>query len=95
MSWVFPGTGGVAPAAIPLDQLRARLVGHERVHAELRPDLDALLVHGPFPALPLLVFVGYGGASFSWQSGEKRHPLGDVTGAAAEIARYINRNASR
>ena len=39
--------------------------------------------------LPVWVFVGYGGAFYSWQNAEKRHPVADVEGAADVLAEYI------
>lgn len=59
------------------------------IQAELRPDMEALLIYRPGARLPLWVFVGYGGASFSWQSGQKRHPVDDVGGAAAVLTAYL------
>ncbi|WP_248962163.1 hypothetical protein [Sphaerisporangium perillae] len=60
------------------------------VAAELHEHMPALLLHRPDVGLPLWVFVGYGGAYFSWQSAEKRHPVADVPGAALALADYIN-----
>jgi hypothetical protein len=60
------------------------------VEAEVRETMPALLVHRPDVGLPLWVFVGYGGAYYSWQSAEKRHPVADVAGAALVLAEYIN-----
>ncbi|WP_214413922.1 hypothetical protein [Sphaerisporangium fuscum] len=59
------------------------------LRAELRASMPALLVHRPDVGLPLWVFVGYGGAYYSWQSAEKRHPVADVAGAALALAEYI------
>ncbi|MFC4588772.1 hypothetical protein ACFO8L_21970 [Sphaerisporangium corydalis] len=59
------------------------------VDAELRAAMPALLVHRPDVGLPLWVFVGYGGAYYSWQSAEKRHPVTDAAGAAMVLADYI------
>ena len=59
------------------------------VNADLRDNNSALLVRKPEPGLPVWVFVGYGGAYFSWQSAEKRHPVDDVEGAANVLAEYI------
>ncbi|MET8139420.1 hypothetical protein ABZU32_03805 [Sphaerisporangium sp. NPDC005288] len=59
------------------------------VDAELREQMPALLVHRPDVGLPLWVFVGYGGAYYSWQSAEKRHPVRDVAGAALALTDYI------
>jgi hypothetical protein len=59
------------------------------VNADLRDNNSALLVRRPEPGLPVWVFVGYGGAYFSWQSAEKRHPVDDVEGAANVLAEYI------
>jgi len=68
-----------------LAQLRDRLTSLG-VEAELLPDNSALIVRRPEPGLPVWVFVGYGGAYFSWQSAERRHPVGDVEGAASVLA---------
>ncbi|MEV1249871.1 hypothetical protein ACIBO2_28605 [Nonomuraea sp. NPDC050022] len=59
------------------------------VNADLRDNNSALLVRKPEPGLPVWVFIGYGGAYFSWQSAEKRHPVDDVEGAANVLAEYI------
>ncbi|MFD8531369.1 hypothetical protein ACFV0L_28505 [Streptosporangium canum] len=59
------------------------------VRAELRDNDTALMIPRPQVGLPVWVFVGYGGAYFSWQSAEKRHPVSDVPGAAQILADYI------
>ncbi|MGW4792252.1 hypothetical protein ACWEPC_07540 [Nonomuraea sp. NPDC004297] len=61
------------------------------VNAELRDNNTALMVHKPEPGLPVWVFVGFGGAYYSWQSAEQRHPTGDPGGAAKLLAEYIAR----
>jgi hypothetical protein len=71
-----------------LAQLRDRLTSLG-VKAELLPDNSALIVRRPEPGLPVWVFVGYGGAYFSWQSAERRHPVGDVEGAANVLAECV------
>ncbi len=59
------------------------------VDAVLRDNNSALLVHRPRPGLPVWVFVGYGGAYYSWQNAEKRHPVEDAEGAANVLAAYV------
>ncbi|MBT2233398.1 hypothetical protein [Nonomuraea sp. NEAU-A123] len=59
------------------------------VNAELRDNNSALMVHRPTSGMPVWVFVGYGGAYYSWQSAEQRHPVDDVEGAANVLAKYI------
>ncbi|MFC0864564.1 hypothetical protein ACFHYQ_19930 [Sphaerimonospora cavernae] len=60
--------------------------------AELRDNNTALMVSPPGGrGLPVWVFVGYGGAYFSWQSAEKRRPMADVAGAAQVLAAYVRR----
>ncbi|TDE42565.1 hypothetical protein E1295_27685 [Nonomuraea mesophila] len=59
------------------------------VHAVLRDNNSALMVHRAEPGMPVWVFVGYGGAYYSWQNAEKRHPVADVEGAADVLAEYI------
>ncbi|MEU8252040.1 hypothetical protein [Nonomuraea sp. NPDC048916] len=71
-----------------LVRLRDRLVDLG-VNAELRDNNSALMVHRPEPSMPVWVFVGYGGAYYSWQNAEKRHPVDDVEGAANVLAEYI------
>ncbi|NUW36041.1 hypothetical protein HTZ77_32170 [Nonomuraea sp. SMC257] len=71
-----------------LIRLRDRLASRG-VNAELRDNNTALMVHRPEPGLPVWVFVGYGGAYYSWQSAEQRHPVDDVEGAANVLAEYI------
>ncbi|WP_113699068.1 hypothetical protein [Nonomuraea lactucae] len=71
-----------------LIRLRDKLVGLG-VNAELRDNNSALMVHRPEPGLPVWVFVGYGGAYYSWQNAEKRHPVDDVEGAASVLAQYV------
>jgi hypothetical protein len=61
------------------------------VNAELRNNNSALMVHRPELGLPVWVFVGYGGAYYSWQNAEKRHPTSDPEGAANVLAEYIAR----
>lgn len=73
-----------------LIRLRDRLVGLG-VNAELRHNSTALLVHRPDPGLPVWVFVGYGGAYYSWQNAERRHPTSDVEGAANVLAQHVAR----
>ncbi|WP_156325341.1 hypothetical protein [Nonomuraea sp. SBT364] len=59
------------------------------VNAELRDNNSALMVHRPDPGMPVWVFVGYGGAYYSWQNAEKRHTVEDPEGAANVLAEYI------
>jgi hypothetical protein len=59
------------------------------VNAELRDNNSALMVHRPERGLPVWVFVGYGGAYYSWQNAEKRHPTSDPEGAANVLAECI------
>ncbi|NBE98556.1 hypothetical protein FE391_14575 [Nonomuraea sp. KC401] len=66
------------------DQLASR-----GVNSELRDNNSALMVHRAEPGLPVWVFVGYGGAFYSWQNAEKRHSVDDVEGAANVLAEYI------
>ncbi|TXK39392.1 hypothetical protein [Nonomuraea sp. C10] len=83
----FPTDREEADALI---RLRDRLVGLG-VNAELRDNNSALMVHRPDPGLPVWVFVGYGGAYYSWQNAEKRHPANDVEGAANVLAEHVAR----
>ncbi|SNT58795.1 hypothetical protein SAMN05216276_10715 [Streptosporangium subroseum] len=76
--------------ALALTLLREALV-RLSVRSELRDNDSALMITGRGAALPLWVFVGYGGNDFSWQSAEKRHPVNDVAGAAQALADYIGR----
>ncbi|MEV5560989.1 hypothetical protein AB0L44_45765 [Nonomuraea wenchangensis] len=75
---------------IMLVRLRDRLTGLG-VNAELRDNNSVLLVHRPVEGLPVWVFVGYGGAYYSWQNAEKRHPTSDPEGAANVLAEYVAR----
>ncbi|MCA2229019.1 hypothetical protein [Nonomuraea aurantiaca] len=77
---------------ILLERLQCRLIETERVVANLRPELEALLVYGPQPCLPVHVFVGYGGRYFSWQNAEKRHLVDDIEGAAEVLAAHVRRD---
>ncbi|MFF5210860.1 hypothetical protein [Streptosporangium sp. NPDC000396] len=61
------------------------------IPAELRDNDTALMVPRPQVGLPVWVFVGYGGAFYSWQSAEKRHPVDDVDGTAQVLADYVGR----
>ncbi|MFG1705645.1 hypothetical protein ACFLIM_20860 [Nonomuraea sp. M3C6] len=61
------------------------------VNADLRDNNSALLVRKLEPGLPVWVFVGYGGAYYSWQNAERRHPTSDPEGAANVLAEYIAR----
>ncbi|MEU8272480.1 hypothetical protein AB0B89_35685 [Sphaerisporangium sp. NPDC049002] len=49
------------------------------------------MIPRPRVGLPVWVFVGFGGAYFSWQSAEKRHPVADLEGAANVLAEYVGR----
>ncbi|MBF8190385.1 hypothetical protein ITP53_32680 [Nonomuraea sp. K274] len=73
-----------------LVRLRDRLTGLG-VRAELRENNSALMVHPAEPGLPVWVFVGYGGAYYSWQNAERRHPTSDPEGAANILAEYMAR----
>ncbi|HEX4815017.1 MAG TPA: hypothetical protein VFV66_19930 [Nonomuraea sp.] len=81
---------GPQSEADALVRLRDQLI-RRGVSAELRDNNSALMVHRPEPGLPVWVFVGYGGAYYSWQNAEKRHPVGDVEGAANVLAEYVAR----
>ncbi|GAA1505536.1 hypothetical protein GCM10009677_42400 [Sphaerisporangium rubeum] len=59
------------------------------MRADLHEEMPALTVRCPGAGPPVWVFVGYGGGYFSWQSAEKRHPVGDVPGAAVALAEYV------
>ncbi|MCW2878330.1 MAG: hypothetical protein JWQ95_2430 [Sphaerisporangium sp.] len=61
------------------------------IRAELRDNGTALMIPRPNVGLPVWVFVGFGGAYFSWQSAEKRHPVADMEGAANVLAEYVGR----
>ncbi|WP_424528934.1 hypothetical protein ACOZ38_04455 [Sphaerisporangium viridialbum] len=82
-------TSEVTDEGTKLLRLRDHLTGLG-VDADLRASMPALLVHRPDVGLPLWVFVGYGGAYYSWQSAEKRHPVADAEGAALVLADYIS-----
>ncbi|MEV4079544.1 hypothetical protein AB0J43_04530 [Nonomuraea fuscirosea] len=73
-----------------LVRLRDELT-HLGVNAELRDNNSALMVHKREPGMPVWVFVGFGGAYYSWQSAEQRHPTADPEGAAKLLADYIAR----
>lgn len=76
--------------AAKLTRLRIHLA-EIGIAADLRDNNTALAVHRPEPSLPLWVFIGYGGAYYSWQNAEKRHPADDPAGAARALAEYIRR----
>ncbi|GAA3134482.1 hypothetical protein [Streptosporangium carneum] len=61
------------------------------VRAELRDNVTALMIPRPDVGMPVWVFVGYGGAYFSWQSAERRHSVNDLDGAAQVLADYVGR----
>ncbi|MEV0382021.1 hypothetical protein [Nonomuraea sp. NPDC050643] len=61
------------------------------VNAELRDNNTALMVHKREPGMPVWVFVGFGGAYYSWQTAEQRHPTRDPEGAAKLLAEYTAR----
>ncbi|MFG3442258.1 hypothetical protein ACGF0J_33880 [Nonomuraea sp. NPDC047897] len=79
---------GQQEEANALIRLRDRLATRG-VNAELRDNNSALMVRRPEPGLPVWVFVGYGGAYYSWQHAERRHPVDDVEGAADVLATYV------
>jgi hypothetical protein len=70
-----------------LVQLRNALLALN-VRSELRDNGTALMIPRTRVGLPVWVFVGFGGAYFSWQSAEKRHPVADMEGAANVLAEY-------
>ncbi|WP_329083215.1 hypothetical protein [Streptosporangium sp. NBC_01469] len=76
--------------ALALTLLREALL-RLGVRTELRDNDTALMIPRPQVGLPVWVFVGYGGAFYSWQSAEKRHPINDVAGAAQVLADYAGR----
>ncbi|MDH2426869.1 hypothetical protein PYR91_15655 [Sphaerisporangium sp. TRM90804] len=78
----------VLEEAVKLVELRDA-VARLGLQTEIRESMPALVVHSPDMGLPVWVFVGYGGAYYSWQSAEKRHPVGDVAGAAMALAEYV------
>jgi hypothetical protein len=82
----------VPPEVTLLGRLRAQL---ERIgiRAAPGPDQAALLVYRADESLPVWVFVGYGGARFSWESGRKHHPVTDVAGAAVVLGAYVGGEA--
>lgn len=57
----------------------------------LRDNNTALMVHKREPGMPVWVFVGFGGAYYSWQNAEQRHPTNDPQGAANVLAEYLAR----
>ncbi|MEQ4721668.1 hypothetical protein [Nonomuraea sp. B19D2] len=59
------------------------------VNAELRDNNSALMVARPHSGLPVCVLVGRGGAYYSWQDANKRHPTNDPRGAASILAEYV------
>jgi hypothetical protein len=59
------------------------------IRAELRQETAALLAYRPGAELPVWIFIGDGGAFFSWHYGQKRHAVSDVGGAAVVIAAYL------
>ncbi|MBT2234676.1 hypothetical protein [Nonomuraea sp. NEAU-A123] len=59
------------------------------VRAELRDNNSALMVLRPDPGLPVWVFVGYGGAYYSWDNANDRHPASDPQGTAQALVKYI------
>ncbi|MCF6475734.1 hypothetical protein FAF44_46400 [Nonomuraea sp. MG754425] len=83
----FPQDQGEGDMLVRLRDQLTRL----GVNAELRDNNTALMVHKPEPGLPVWVFVGFGGAYYSWQSAEQRHPTGDPEGAAKLLAESIAR----
>lgn len=68
-----------------LGRLKRRLAEFG-VRAEVRDHLMSLVVFPPAPALPICVFVGGDGQSFSWDRGHKRTSVADLTRAADELA---------
>jgi hypothetical protein len=62
------------------------------VNAELRDNNAALMVHPPRGrGMPVWVFVGFGGAYYSWQQAQHKHPVVDVAGAAQALKDYVGR----
>ncbi|WP_062431313.1 hypothetical protein [Herbidospora daliensis] len=62
------------------------------IKAVLREENRMVLVYPPHgPGLPVAVFIGYGGACFSWNNAEKRHPVTDIKGAAEALKAFVTR----
>ncbi|GAA3077257.1 hypothetical protein [Streptosporangium carneum] len=96
----LPQAIAVPPQAGPQDEQQSETVLlallqdallRRGVRAELRDNGTALMIPRPRVGMPVWVFVGYGGAYFSWQSAEKRHPVNDLEGATQVLAEYVGR----
>jgi hypothetical protein len=83
----------VLPEVSLLSRLAAELM-RCGVRTEPTPDKTALLIYRADAPLPLWVFVGDRGASFSWDIGRQRHPVTDVIGAARVLAAYLGGETS-
>jgi hypothetical protein len=71
-----------------LGRLR-RCLAQVGVRAEVREHLMSLVVFPPAPALPVCVFVSGDGQFYSWDCGQKRQAVADVTQAADNLAATV------
>ena len=71
-----------------LERLSAELA-RLGVESDLRRSLPGLAVTTDVPGVPLYIFVSESGNYFDWRNAEMRHPVGDVTGTAKRIRRFL------
>ncbi|QXJ22986.1 hypothetical protein AGRA3207_004073 [Actinomadura graeca] len=57
---------------------------------QLQHSLPGLAVGTTTPGLFVWVFVGASGRTFTWRRDDSKHPVDDMPGAAAQIARFVS-----
>lgn len=57
--------------------------------------MPGLLVSTANPGLFVWVFVGASGRTFTWRRDDSKHPVNDVPGAAAKVARFVTAQAGQ
>ncbi|TDD75319.1 hypothetical protein E1293_28475 [Actinomadura darangshiensis] len=71
-----------------LADLRTSLLGLG-LAVRLDEGMPGLLVGTANPGLFVWVFVGASGRTFTWRRDDSKHPVDDVPGAAAQVARFV------
>ncbi|HEX6041357.1 hypothetical protein [Longimicrobium sp.] len=61
------------------------------IGAQISEELPGLSIGTAIPGVCVWVFVSASGRTFTWRRGDSKHPTTDVTGAAAEVAKYVSR----
>ncbi|RKS79571.1 hypothetical protein BZB76_1043 [Actinomadura pelletieri DSM 43383] len=71
-----------------LNDLRTTLLGLG-LAAQLDENMPGLWLRTANPDLYVWVFVGASGRTFTWRRADSKHPVDDLPGAAAKVARFV------